>query len=157
MHAPKHPPTDASNQPPNQPMFDPGTQEESPTYSSFQERVSCLAHRATKRLRTFRTTLQTCWQFHDKGIKSNETTEEIQGRLKSAALLNRTTRQSVTRLATSSRRSILWPGGGGGGDSEAAGENAPDATRQVKKGNIKRLIRRAPFLQTHTPSWPGTF
>lgn len=80
-------------------------------------------------MRAFYRGLQTCWKFHDKGINRNETVEETQGRLKSAAQLNRTTRQSLSRLASPSRRSVIWPVGSGGLDEQS--EKDHEKARQV--------------------------
>lgn len=106
----------------------PGIQQGSATGSSWKLKVSGFADGVIKGLISFYRSLQSCFKFHDKGVKCNETYEELQVRLKSAALLDRTTRQSVSRLASPSRRSGIWRGGGGVGLEEAEAKD-PDVAR----------------------------
>ncbi|MEW5302839.1 MAG: hypothetical protein WDW36_005582 [Sanguina aurantia] len=92
----------------------PSVQPSVPTYSTMWERLSGWNQVAGRTLASLHRRLRSCCTSPGRDAARNETAEEAQGRLKSAAILNRTTRQSMSLMLTSpSRRSVMWPGGGG--------------------------------------------
>ncbi|MEW5312414.1 MAG: hypothetical protein WDW38_004051 [Sanguina aurantia] len=92
----------------------PSAQPSVPTYSTMRERLCGWNQLAGRTLASLHRRLRSCCTSPGRDATRNETAEEAQGRLKSAAILNRTTRQSMSlMLASPSRRSVMWPGGGG--------------------------------------------